>query len=112
MFSIARTTFYAAALFALAPSILLAQSPPVLNASYWYGGAGDQYGYAIAKDEPDVYLSGSGGGSTLLVKLNASDGSIVWTATPIEMLFQHDVAVDSSNAYTAGGAYAGTGGGR
>ncbi len=105
MFNVARTAFYSAALFALAPSILLAQSPPVLNAAYLYGGAGDQYGYGLAKSGPDVYLSGSAGGSTLLLKLNASDGSIVWTASPVETLFQHDVTVDASNAYTVGGAF-------
>ena len=95
-----------AVLFVLSQSILLAQSPPVLSASYLYGGAGDQYGSGITKDGSHVYLSGSSGGSgTLLLKIDPSNGSVVWTATPLEAMIHHDVAVDASNAYIVGGAY-------
>ena len=80
-----------------------AQFPPELEAAYLFGGAGDQSGFGIHKSGSHVYLSGYESFSTgYFLKVDPSDGSIVWTSAMTEVMLPYSLTRDGSDLFVAG----------
>jgi len=98
-------------LLALAPAVLIGQSLPEFKASYLYGGPGHQRAFGLARYGPHLYLSGYGDPYPpapwvgLVVKVNAADGSILWTSPQPDQALLYSVATDGTTVFSAGSAY-------